>query len=139
MRVDLSGGLNPASTRTMNLAHLLTGTARRHPDRAALIRGDQRWTFADLERRAGAFARVLADRGIAKGDRLLVQSVNCVQMFEAIFACWRIGAVWVPANFRLTPPEVAHLAEDSQAKALLVHADFPDHATACAPFVDEII
>ena len=139
MRVDLSGGLTPASTRTTNLCHLLTGTARRHPDRVGLIRGDQSWTFAELERRAGAFARVLADMGVAKGDRLLVQSVNCVQMFEAIFGCWRAGAVWVPANFRLTPREVAMLAEDAQAKALLVHSDFPEHAEACAPFVDRTI
>jgi acyl-CoA synthetase (AMP-forming)/AMP-acid ligase II len=135
-RIDLSGGMVPASTRTTNLSHLLSGTARRHPDRVGLIQGERRWTFAELDARAGAFARVLHDHGIGKGDRLLVQSSNCLQMFEAIFGCWRAGAVWVPANFRLTPAEVAQLAEDAQAKALLVHADFPAHAEACAPFVD---
>ena len=136
MRIDLSAGLTPATTRTTNLCHLLTATARRHPDRVGLIQGPLRRTFAELDQRAGAFARVLADHGIGKGDRLLVQSSNCAQMFEAIFGCWRVGAVWVPANFRLTPREVAMLAEDAQARALLVHADFPDHAAACAPFVD---
>jgi acyl-CoA synthetase (AMP-forming)/AMP-acid ligase II len=135
-RIDLSGGVTPASTRTTNLSHLLTATARRHPDRVGLIQGPLRRTFAQLEARAGAFARVLADHGVGKGDRLLVQSSNNPQMFEAIFGCWRVGAVWVPANFRLTPREVAMLAEDAQAKALLVHSDFPEHAEACAPFVD---
>jgi len=136
MRADLSAGLVPASTRTTNLCHLLGATARRHPDRPGLIRGARRWSFAELDARAAAFARVLADHGIGKGDRLLVLSPNCNQMFEAIFGCWRAGAVWVPANFRLTPTEVAQLAEDAQARAMLVAADFPDHAAACAPFVD---
>lgn len=133
------GGVAPVSTRAMNLSHILTATARRHGGRTGLIWGDHTWTFAELEARAGAFARVLADRGVAQGDRLLVQSANCNQMYEAIFGCWRAGVVWVPANFRLTPPEVAYLAQASGARALLVGADFPDHAVACAPHVQTTI
>jgi fatty-acyl-CoA synthase len=48
-------------------------------------------------------AAALAERGIGKGDRVLVQSKNCNQMFESMFACFRLGAVWVPTNFRQTP------------------------------------
>ena len=56
-------------------------------------------------------AAALAARGVRKGDRVLVQSKNCNQMFESMFACFRLGAVWVPTNFRQTPGEVAYLAQ----------------------------
>jgi fatty-acyl-CoA synthase len=139
MRLDLSGGIAPFSTRVMNLSHLLTETARRRPDATGLIWGDASWTWAELDARAAAFAQVLRDHGIAKGDRVLVQSANCNQMFEAIFGCWRAGAVWVPANFRLAPDDLAYLAQSSGARLMLCGAEFADHAAACAPLVDAII
>ena len=49
-----------------------------------------------------------------------------------MFAAFRLGAVWVPTNFRLMPDEVAYLATASGAKAFLCHGDFPDHAKAAA-------
>src|SRR2546421_11541760 len=51
-------------------------------------------------------------------------------MFWSMFAAFRLGAVWVPTNFRLMPDEVAYLATASGAKAFLCHGDFPDHAAA---------
>ena len=90
-----------------------------------------------MEARAAAFAEVLIrDFNVQKGDRILVQSANCNQMFEAMFGCWRAGAVWVPANFRQTPEDVAYLAASSQAKGLLIGAEFTAHAAACAEHVD---
>jgi fatty-acyl-CoA synthase len=53
-------------------------------------------------------------------------------MFWSMFATFRLGAVWVPTNFRLMPDEVAYLATASGAKAFLCHGDFPDHAAAVA-------
>jgi fatty-acyl-CoA synthase len=70
--------------------------------------------------------------GVQKGDRVLVQSQNCNQMFESMFACFRAGAVWVPANFRQSPEEVAYLAEASGAVGMICGAEFLDHAKACA-------
>nr|ADI21662.1 acyl-CoA synthetases (AMP-forming)/AMP-acid ligases II [uncultured Rhizobium sp. HF0130_09F11] len=77
-------------------------------------------------------AAALRDRyGVSKGDRILVQSQNCNQMFESMFACFRLGAVWVPTNFRQTPDEVAYLARASGATGMICNAAFPDHAEAC--------
>ncbi len=137
MRIDLSGGIPPVSARVMNLSHFLTDTARRHPDAPGFLWGDQRWTWAQMESRAAAFAELLIQRfGVQKGDRILVQSANNNQMFEAMFGCWRAGAVWVPANFRQTPEDVAFLAQSSQARGMLVGAEFATHAAACAPHLD---
>ncbi|OSP55218.1 acyl-CoA synthetase [Pseudoruegeria sp. SK021] len=125
--------MRPVSTRVMNLSHFLTQSARRHPDEIGLVWGEAQWTWAQMEARSTAFAAALRDKyGMEKGDRLLVQSSNCNQMFEAAFACWKLGCVWVPANFRQTPDEVAWLARSSGAKGLLVGAEFADHIAACA-------
>src|SRR5690606_4873970 len=61
----------------------------------------------------------------------LIQSANCNQMFESMFACFRLGAVWVPANYRQSPEDVAYLARASGARGLICGAGFPDHARAC--------
>ena len=72
----------------------------------------------------------LSAHGIAKGDRVLVHSRNSSAMLETMWAAWMIGAVWVPTNFRLTPPEVAYLASSSGAMAHIFDPAFPDHAAA---------
>lgn len=124
--------MDPVSTRVMNLSQFLTASARQYPDAIGLVWGEATWTWAELEARATSFAAALRDRyGMQKGDRLLVQSANCNQMFEAAFACWKLGCVWVPANFRQTPEEVAWLAASSGAKGMLAGAEFTDHIAAC--------
>src|SRR5207247_8556109 len=90
------------------------------------------WTWREIDRLVSALAAALAARGIAKGDRILVHSKNCDEMFWSMFAALRLGAVWVPTNFRLMPDEVAWLATASGAKGCLCHGHFPDHAAAVA-------
>lgn len=132
MTIDLSNGVLPASTRVMNLSHFLTESARRLGDDIGFVWGERTWSWAEIEARSAAFANALIhDFGVNKGDRILVQSANCNQMFEAMFACWRAGAVWVPANFRQNPDEIAWLAESAQARGLICGAAFGDHAAAC--------
>ena len=124
------GGVAPCSKRVMNLSHLLRQAARRHADAIGFVWGEATWTWAELDRRVDACAAALAARRVTKGDRVLVQSKNCNQMFETMFACFRLGAVWVPTNFRQTPDDVAYLAQASGATAMICGADFPDHAAA---------
>jgi fatty-acyl-CoA synthase len=126
------GGIVRMSRRVMNLAHLVTQNARRHGDRAGFIWGDRSWSWREIDRHVSALAAALAARGIVKGDRILVHSKNCDEMFWSMFAAFRLGAVWVPTNFRLMPDEVAYLATASGAKAFLCHGDFPAHAAAVA-------
>ena len=116
--------------RATNLAQFLAQTARRFPDHTGIVHGARSWSWREINARVDAMARALAGQGIVKGDRVLVQSKNCPEMIESMFACFRLGAVWVPANFRQTPEEVAYLAAASGARAMICHADFPAHAEA---------
>jgi fatty-acyl-CoA synthase len=124
------GGMNRMSRRVMNLAHFLTQNARRHGDRTGFIWGDRSWSWREIDGHVSALAAALAARGIVKGDRILVHSKNCDEMFWSMFAAFRLGAVWVPTNFRLMSDEVAYLGTAPGAKAFLCHGDFPDHAAA---------
>lgn len=124
------GGVAPCSKRVMNLAHILRRNGQRHPDEIAFVWGDRTWTWAQMDRRVDAMAAALASRGVTKGDRVLVQAKNSNQCFESMFACFRLGAVWVPTNFRQTPDEVAYLGSASGASAMICGRDFPDHVAA---------
>ena len=125
-----TSGVPGVHRRAANLAQLLTHSARRFPDHVGIVSRARTWTWREIDARVDALAAALAALGVVKGDRVLVQSKNCVQMVETMFACFRLGAVWVPANFRQTPEEVAHLAVASGARAMFCHADFPAHAQA---------
>ncbi|MGY4313020.1 acyl-CoA synthetase [Bradyrhizobium sp. JR3.5] len=126
------GGIARVSRRVMNLAYILTQNARRHGDRPGFIWNEKAWSWRRIDQNVSALAAALAARGISKGDRILVHSKNCDEMFWSMFAAFRLGAVWVPTNFRLMPDEVAYLAAASGAKAFLCQADFPEHAKAAA-------
>ncbi len=125
-----AGGVARVSRRVMNLSHVLRQCGRRFPDRIGLVWGERSWTWREIDARVDAIAHALAARGVAKGDRVLVQSKNCNQMFESMFACFRLGAVWVPTNYRQTPDEVAYLAASSGACAMICQAEFAGHAEA---------
>lgn len=126
------GVITPATTRSLNLAELLTQTARRHGTRPALIQGSRVMDWKTLDARASALAHALSVQGIGAGDRVLLHSPNCFEFIETMLAVWRMGAIWVPTNYRLTPDEVAYLAKSSGAAALIVHADYPQHLRAVA-------
>lgn len=127
------GGLSPVSRRVMNLSRFVTQAARREPDAPAFVWGERQWSWAEIEARIDAMACALRERfGVQKGDRILVQSQNCNQMFEAMFACFRVGAVYVPTNFRQTPEEVATAGATAGASGLICNAAFPAHAAAVA-------
>src|SRR3546814_467056 len=114
----------------MNLGRLLSDTATRLPERASLVWGAERWTWAQTAARVDALAAALRRRGLDQGDAILVQAKNSNQMFESLWAAFTLGAIWVPTNYRLTPPEVAYLAASSGAKAMICDDAFPQHADA---------
>jgi len=114
----------------MNLGRLLSDTARRLPDRPGLIWGEQTWSWRQLDERVNAAVAALKALGFGKGDKLLVQARNSNALVETLFAAFKLGAVWVPCNFRLTPPEVAYLAQSSHAAAFIADDDFGAHVAA---------
>jgi len=128
----MSAGLlqPPVSRRVLNLGDLMTQTASRLPGHTAFVWGDRAWTWQEQNARTDAFAHALQAAGIGKGDRVLVQARNSNAMFETMFACFKAGAVCVPVNSRLAPPELAYIAGHSGACAIVRDDIFAEHGQA---------
>jgi fatty-acyl-CoA synthase len=108
----------------LQVGELLANAARRYPAKTAVVAGDERHTFAQLEQRCGRLAGALLARGLKPGDRVALLFYNTPRFVEVYFACVRVGLVATPINFRLVGPEIAHIISDSGAKALFYGPDF---------------
>jgi long-chain acyl-CoA synthetase len=118
----------------MNLADLLSESARSHPDKTALIvaSSGQMISYADLDAEANRVAAGLARLGVSPGDRVAIGMHNVPHFAYAYFGILRAGAVVVPLNIMLTPPELARVVQDSGAKAVLAAPPFAQGAKAAA-------
>ena len=129
----------PVSRRVANLANFLRASARRSPDAPAVIRGEAVTLWRDFDARVDALAAGLREAGIAKGDRVLVQARNSLAMFESMFACFRLGAVWVPTNYRLLAKDVAYIAGSSGARAMILDSIFPESLQAVRDAAPDLV
>ncbi|WP_017557652.1 (2,3-dihydroxybenzoyl)adenylate synthase [Nocardiopsis baichengensis] len=102
------------------LGGLLRDGADRFADRTAVVSGDRRWTYAELDGRADRLATGLARRlDLAPGDPVVVQLPNTAEVLEVVFALFRIGALPVYALPAHRSAEVSHLVAATGARALV--------------------
>ena len=104
----------------LTLGEALARSAQRFPQRLAIIDGDQRISFAQLDRRATALALGLRAQGIGRGDQVALWMTNCAAWVLCWIACARIGAVLVPINTRYKIDEVEYILKQSDARALIL-------------------
>lgn len=97
----------------------LRDRAARFADRTAVVAGHTRWTYAELDRRADALATGLARLGVREGDRVVLHLPNVPELFEVVFALFRLGALPVYALPAHRRSELLHLAGTSEAVALV--------------------
>jgi acyl-CoA synthetase (AMP-forming)/AMP-acid ligase II len=113
-----------------NLAGVLAHHADRFPDRACLVWGDETITYGELDRRAAHTAAGLARLGIGRGDVVAFLLYNCPEFVEAMFAVARLGAVFMPMNWRLAGEEVAYIAGHAGAKLVISEPELAPLAEA---------
>jgi acyl-CoA synthetase (AMP-forming)/AMP-acid ligase II len=117
------------------VATLVSGQARLHPAHIAIVDGDRRVTYGELEERSQRLANVLAAAGVASGDRIALLSENRGEILEVFLAAARLGAIVACQNWRLAPPELAHCVSLVAPVAAIAS---PRHAAAlsgAAPIV----
>lgn len=103
-----------------NIAAFLRAAADRHPDGTALIVGEDRCSWRDLDRAVDAFAAGCVRRGLRAGERVALLLGNSYEFVVAYLGVARAGLVSVPLNPAYTAPEVAVMLSDSGARLLLV-------------------
>ncbi len=123
----------PTIERHFSLADLFELVADTVPDRLALVAGDQRRTFAELDERSTRLANHLAVNGVGPGDKVAVYSWNRAEWIEAMFAAWKARAVPININYRYVADELRYVLENADAKAVVFERSFAPLVAEVAP------
>jgi acyl-CoA synthetase (AMP-forming)/AMP-acid ligase II len=105
----------------MLLGQILHRVRDRWPNKLALCFGDKKWTYAELDDQTECMANTLLAAGMRAGDRLAVFLPNCPELVLSYLACFKIGVVAVPLNYRYREDEARYALEHSGATGLIVH------------------
>ncbi|RZS36602.1 fatty-acyl-CoA synthase [Herbihabitans rhizosphaerae] len=109
---------------------VLTRSARRVPDRLALVFADRRWTYAELDTAAGRVAARLLELGLEHGDRVAAFGKNSDAYLLLYLGCARAGLVHVPVNFNARGEELAYLLSQSTPSAVFVDPALDEYVEA---------
>ena len=108
--------------KSMNIAWWVQRWAELTPDKPAIIFEEQSISYQTLCRRADRTSSWLQSIGIEKGDRVAVMLNNCPEFLDLFLACSRLGAIFVPINFRITAVELDYFIMNCRPR-LFVHGD----------------
>jgi acyl-CoA synthetase (AMP-forming)/AMP-acid ligase II len=121
--------------RHYNLADLFEIVADAVPDKTAVVYGERRITFAEMDERATRLAHHLRSQGVGQGDHVGLYLYNCNEYLEGALAAWKLRAVPVNINFRYVEGELRYLFDDAELAALVYHREFAPRVAAVAPQV----
>ena len=116
--------------QSMNIAWWVQRWSELYPDKRAILFEDRLITYSDLHQRTDKTACWLQSTGIEKGDRVAVLLRNCPEMIELYLGCCRLGAIFVPINFRLEAPEVDFVIRNVKPRVLVFGAEYSDVISA---------
>ncbi|MBR0681561.1 AMP-binding protein [Roseomonas eburnea] len=108
----------------LNLSAFVAFHARQRPDALAIVYGAQRVTYAALQARTEALSALLASRGIEAGQVVAAFMKNSAAFVQLAIATSRVGAVFLPINFRLAREEVAYIVENARARLVFSDSEF---------------
>ncbi len=110
----------------LNLSVLLEDSARKHPTRDAVVLGDLRLTYAQVDGFANQVANLLTSNGIGPGDKVALSCPNLPYFPVVYYGILKTGATVVPLNVLLKGREIAYHLNDSEAKAYFCFQGTPD-------------
>jgi acyl-CoA synthetase (AMP-forming)/AMP-acid ligase II len=92
--------------------------ARNTPDKPCFVTDTESYTFAQVNSRVNRVANELRRMGVGKGDRVALFATDSTAYMEVLLACMKLGAVYVPLNYRLAGPELQTLLRTAETKVL---------------------
>ncbi len=104
----------------------IANRARLSPYSVAIVHAEDgmNWTFSEVNQRSNAAASWLKKQGIGKGDRIALLAPNHIVYFDLLFACIKLGAIFVPINWRLASDEMDYILQDCTPKLMGFHSSF---------------
>lgn len=106
--------------------------ARATPDRTAVVCGELRLTYGELEAQANRIAHVFQQQGLQRGDHIATLIGNRTEILAIVWAAWRSGLYLTPMSTALTCTELAYLVQDCDAKWVICDASLGDQARELA-------
>jgi acyl-CoA synthetase (AMP-forming)/AMP-acid ligase II len=125
----------PPVPSTFNLADLWESAAARVPERTAVVCGDVRRSYAELDERATRLGHWMLDQGVEPGQHVGLYLTNATEYFEVMLACYKVRAVPINVNYRYVSAELRHLFCDADLVGVVVEPDFVKRLTEVAPEV----
>jgi fatty-acyl-CoA synthase len=125
--------IQDALGRRLLLGEMMARNSRKFPDKEALIYGETRLTYKQLNARINKLAHAFLDLGIKKGSKVAILAFNCNQFMETYFALAKVGGVAVPLNFRLHPEELKYIVDNSDAEAFIIGDAFIETVRGIQP------
>ncbi len=122
----------------MNIGYFLTKSARKYPQKIALVFGEMRESYEEFNSRSNRLAHGLMSLGLKKGEKVATLFFNCPAMVESYFGIIKAGGVLVPLNARLSWKELATLVEHSDARFLIFDEDFKETISLLRPQVSKV-
>ncbi|MTA63433.1 MAG: AMP-binding protein, partial [Actinobacteria bacterium] len=115
-----------------NIADLFEHTVDVLPDRVALVDGDTRLTYKELDDRANALAHHLAASGVVKDDHVGIYAQNSHEWLEAMLGCLKIRAVPINVNYRYVEDELSYLIGNAELVACVFDQEYAGRLSAVA-------
>ncbi len=119
--------------KSMNIAWWVQRWSELYPQKTAIIFEGIRITYLGLHQRVNQAACWLQSLGIEKGDRVAVMSKNCPEFIELYLACSRLGAIFVPVNFRLAAPELDYTLTHSSPGLFVFENEYAETVLGLSP------
>ncbi|RLQ23140.1 acyl-CoA synthetase [Seongchinamella sediminis] len=110
-----------------NIADMYEMVADKVPSRDALVCGDQRASYLQLEQRANRLAHYLAAKGVGPGDHVGLYLYNCNEYLEGMLACFKIRAVPINVNYRYVDEELLYIFDNADMVACIHNREFSPH------------
>src|SRR5688500_13675629 len=108
----------------VRVADVIRRHAAQRPQAVALRQGERELAYGDLDERSSRLAQALLARGVRAGTRVAYLDRSAPEVVELLFAASKVGAVLVPLNWRMAPPELAAVMADAQAPLLIAGPDY---------------
>jgi acyl-CoA synthetase (AMP-forming)/AMP-acid ligase II len=112
------------ANQQFNLADLFELVTDKVPDRIALVAGDRRLTYAELDARANRFGHALLDQGIEPGQWIGIHAYNRAEWIEAFIGCLKARLVPININYRYVTDELRYVFDNADLAALVYEAEF---------------
>lgn len=132
----------PGRDRDLNLREALAGVARKYGDKTAIVFGERRLSYRELEEASNRLAHALRGMGVSKGDRVAMLLNNSPEFVIVFFGIVKLGAMAVPLDAKYKYDELAALFHHSQPKILVTENPYLEHLVpylGAFPFIGQVI